>query len=478
MEDMNYRVKNDSIIDADTGEIIADTSPKFLGWTRKEYEQSNIKYLVAQEATTLRDDILEVIIANPENYLIEEKYDGHRGVSQFTEEAIRVFSRNISKKTDWFSENTDQLPHIRDFKFPKELLGTVLDSEVLVDVPNCDCRVVQSVTGSLPDKAVKWQEEHEFAYLSVFDILYYKGYLVANLPLWKRKLILANVLEKLDPKIFRFAPIGISNGEKLIRKCSIYLEENNHFKPFKDLKLEPLLDKLYTVEDLVDYYKKTVGQGKEGLMLKPMDGAYLYNRGLNYLKMKPELTFDVVIMGYDDPEYFFEGKTLREGGTWSYWEDAEDDGFYFEEELTAEEANEKGFLAITKYTYMNWIGAVRFGVWVEKHLQYFMDTYGTDYRKVMAKLKKKGLLREGGKHHRLLVEVGKTSGMNEDIRKQLSEDRIGNLDKVIEVKAQRIIDPSTGSLQHPRFSMFRPDKNSESCTFEAHLIAGGIDCEK
>ena len=107
---MNYKVKNNSIIDADTGEIIADTSPKFLGWTRKEYEQSNIKYLIAQEATTLRDDILEVIIANPENYLIEEKYDGHRGVSQFTEEAIRVFSRNVSKKTDWFSENTDQLP--------------------------------------------------------------------------------------------------------------------------------------------------------------------------------------------------------------------------------------------------------------------------------------------------------------------------------------------------------------------------------
>lgn len=478
MKDMNYKVKNDSIIDADTGEIIADTNPKFIGWTRKEYEQSNIKYLVAQEATTLRDDILETIIANPENYLIEEKYDGHRGVSQFTEEAIRVFSRNISKKTDWFSENTDQLPHIRDFKFPKELLGTVLDSEVLVDVPNCDCRVVQSVTGSLPDKAVKWQEEHEFAYLSVFDILYYKGYLVANLPLWKRKLILANVLEKLDPKIFRFAPIGLSNEEKLVRKCSIYLEENNHFKPFKDLKLEPLLDKLYIVEDLVDYYKKTIGQGKEGLMLKPMDGVYLYTRGLNYLKMKPELTFDVVIMGYDDPEHFFEGKTLKEGGTWNYWEDAEDDGFYFEEELTAEEANEKGFLAITKFTYMNWIGAVRFGVWVEKHLQYFMDTYGTDYRKVMAKLKKKGLLREGGKHHRLLVEVGKTSGMNEDIRKQLSEDRVGNLGKVIEVKAQRIIDPNTGSLQHPRFSMFRPDKNSESCTFEAHLIAGGLDYER
>lgn len=476
MKDMNYKVKNNSIIDADTGEIIADTSPKFLGWTRKEYEQSNIKYLIAQEATTLRDDILEVIIANPENYLIEEKYDGHRGVSQFTEEAIRVFSRNISKKTDWFSENTDQLPHIRDFKFPKELLGTVLDSEVLVDVPNCDCRVVQSVTGSLPDKAVKWQEEHEFAYLSVFDILYYKGYLVANLPLWKRKLILANVLEKLDPKIFRFAPIGLSNEEKLVRKCSIYLEENNHFKPFKDLKLEPLLDKLYIVEDLVDYYKKTIGQGKEGLMLKPMDGAYLYTRGLNYLKMKPELTFDVVITGYEDPEHFFEGKTLREGGTWSYWEYADKEGVFIEEELTAEEANEKGFLAITKFTYMNWIGAVTFGVWKYYTWEYLSENFGDIGIETM--LDNGELIDTDVNGGKILIDVGKTSGMNEDIRKKLSENMFENLGSVIEVKAQRIIDPNTGSLQHPRFSMFRPDKNSESCTFEAHLVAGGIDCEK
>lgn len=475
---MNYKVKNNNIINVDTGEIMADASPKYTGWTHEDYEQSNIKYLVAQEATTLSEKMLNEVLNNSSNFLMEEKYDGHRGLSQFTKGAIRIFSRNISKKTNWFSENTDQLPHIRDFKFPKELEGTVLDSEVLVDVPNCDCRVVQSVTGSLPEKAIKWQEDNEFAYLSVFDILYYKGYLVANLPLWKRKLILANVIEKLDSDIFRFAPIGLTNKSELVKTCSMYLKEGNHFKPFKDLKLEPLLNQLYIVNDLVAHYKKTIGEGKEGLMLKPINGVYLYTRGFNYLKMKPELTFDVVIMGYDDPEHFYEGKTLNEGGTWDYWEDTNNDVCFITKELTLEQAEEQGLLAVTKFKAKNWIGAVRFGVWVEKHLQYFMDTYGTEYKKAMDKLKKKGLLRDGGKHHRLLVEVGKTSGMNEDIRKKISENLNENLGKVIEVKAQRIIDPSTGSLQHPRFSMFRPDKNSESCTFEEHLLAGGLEDEK
>lgn len=473
MRSMKFKLKEGNIIDCTTGEIVANTKPKFEGWTYEDYKQSNIKYLIAQEATTLRDNILEEIIANPKSYLIEEKYDGHRGMLQFTDGAIRVFSRNVSKQTNWFSENTDQLPHIRDFNFPKELVGTVIDSEILVDVPNCDCRVVQSITGSLPERAINWQVENSFAYVSAFDILYYKGYLVANLPLWKRKLILANVLEKLEPTIFRFAPIGLSNKEVIVEKCSFYLENNNHFKPFKDLKLEPLLAKLYTVDNLVDYYRKTVGEGKEGLMLKPMEGVYLYNRGLNYLKMKPELTFDVVIMGYDKAEHFFEGKTLREGGTWNYWEERQEQGIFVWEELTLEEAEERGLVAVTKFTAKNWIGAIRFGVWKHFSWDAIYELYGEDYE---VEINNGEIISDeyGGY---VLVEVGKTSGMSDEVRQEISENRVDYLDKVIEVKAQRIIDTETGSLQHPRFSMFRPDKNSESCTFKAHLLAGGIEYE-
>lgn len=469
--DMNYKLKNESIVDTSTGEIIANSNPKFLGWDCKDYEQANIKYLVAQEATTLNDNMLKSILDDPKDYLIEEKYDGHRGLSQFTKEAIRIFSRNVSKKTNWFSENTDQLPHIRDFKFPKELEGTVLDSEVLVDVPNCDCRIVQSVTGSLPDKAIKWQEENGFAYLSVFDILYYKGYLVANLPLWKRKLILANVIKKLDSKIFRFAPIGLTDKDVLIDKCHTYLIKDNHFKPFKDLKLEPLVNQLYVVDNLVDYYKKTIGEGKEGLMLKPANGTYLYTRGLNYLKMKPELTFDVVIIGYDDPEYYYKGKTLDEGGTWDYWEDAEDDGCFIEETLNVEEAQQQGLFAITKFKAKGWIGAIKFGVYKYFTWEELSRQFGDIGIETMLDNGELKPCKDGGV---MLVEVGKTSGMSDEVRQELSKNWFEYLYKVIEVKAQRIIDPKTGSLQHPRFSMFRPDKNDEMCTFKAHLIAGGI----
>ena len=92
-------------------------------------------------------------------------------------------------------------------------------------------------------------------------------------------------------------------------------------------------------------------------------------------------------------------------------------------------------MPVTKFYAKDWIGAVVFGVWKD------------------------------GK----LVEVGRTSGMDEETRQLLSENREEYIGKVIEVEAQGLIDKNKGSLQHPRFICFRPDKSSEMCTFEAHI---------
>ena len=63
---------------------------------------------------------------------VEEKFDGTRGILQFFDNSklnldcvpsdrqgfTRCFSRRVSKKTQWFCENTDSLPHLRDIDIP------------------------------------------------------------------------------------------------------------------------------------------------------------------------------------------------------------------------------------------------------------------------------------------------------------------------------------------------------------------------
>lgn len=458
------------LVAVDTGEVIAYTSPKFQDLTYEDYVEQGLKYLAVQEATALDNVKLQQFIRE-KDLLAEIKFDGHRGMTQLRPEGNRIFSRRIAKETDWYAENTDQLPQIRDLKIPEDLIGTVIDAEVLIDSPECTCRMVQSITGALPSKAISWQLDNKFAHLQVFDILFYKGYRLTAMPLWKRKIFLANVVERINSPFIRLGTM-YTTDDTFIELCEEYVSTGVKFNPFKDVKLDYLKEHVVHVEDFQELYKSVLEQGKEGLMLKTLNGTYEHKRAKNYIKMKPNLTFDVVIMGYIEPEHYFNGKTLDEGGTWDYWEDAEDESLIYTNSFTADEADEKGLLAVTKFYANDWIGAVKFGVYKYFTWEELTKTFGAvgvDTMLINGKLVDESL--EGA---RLLVEVGQTSGMSDATRAIISENKNSYIGTVIEVEAQCIINPQTGSLQHPRFKQFRPDKNAEACKFEDHLIAGGI----
>ena len=468
--DLKIEIKEDMLVDFETGEVIAHIKPKFQGLDYDDYVQANVKYLVAQEATAFNKKKLDELFST-KSVIGEIKFDGHRSITQLREDANRMFSRRVAKETNWFAENTDQIPQIRDLVIPKELVGTILDGEVLVDVPNCTCRTVQSVTGALPETAIKWQLENKFAYLQAFDILFYKGYRLTAMPLWKRKLFLANVVEKINSPFIRLGTI-YATDDSLIKLCKEYIKSGAKFIPFKGLSTNFLESHIEYVEDLGEVYKDVLSQGMEGLMVKPLDGIYEHKRGNNFIKMKPNLTFDVVITGYDEPEHYFEGKTLNEGGTWNYWEDAEDDSIIVEHPYTREQADEEGLIPVTKFYAKEWIGAVKFGVYKYFSWEYLYEEFGDIGVETM--LDNGELINTDTDGGRMLVEVGQTSGMSDDVREKITKSKLEMLGQVIEVKAQCIINPETGSLQHPRFSQFRPDKNSESCTFEDHLKAGEL----
>lgn len=470
VKDLKIIIKEDMLVNAETGEIVAYTKPKFQQLSYEDYVNAKVKYLVAQEATALNNSKLNNLLAT-EPVIGEIKFDGHRGITQLGLDANRLFSRRIAKETSWFAENTDQLPQLRDLIIPKELIGTILDGEILVDVPNCTCRTVQSVTGALPETAISWQLENKFAYLQAFDILFYKGYRITAMPLWKRKLFLANVVEEINSPFVRLGTM-YATDDTLINLCKDYVNSKVKFLPFKELTTEFLEEHIEYVDDLKSVYKEVLSQGMEGLMIKPLNGIYEHKRGNNYIKMKPNLTFDVVIMGYDDPEHYFEGKTLDEGGTWNYWEDAEDDSVIVEHPYTGEQADDEGLIPVTKFYANDWIGAVKFGVYKFFTWDSLHEQFGDNGIEIM--LDNGELIDTNAEGGRILVEVGQTSGMSDEVRDKISKNTLKMLGDVIEVKAQCIINPETGSLQHPRFSQFRPDKNSEACTFEDHLKAGEL----
>lgn len=401
----NIIVDKGSIINKDTGEILGVTSPKFSNWDYVKYlEEFNktkeVRFLEPMTAQELDEDKLQKHLA--ENRVVgEQKFDGHRGLVFITSKGNRIFSRRVSKQTGWYAENTDCMPHIRDIVVSEDLYGTVIDGEILLPIENCSCRQVQSVTGALPETAIKYQLENGFAYLSAFDILYYKGINIQKMPLWKRKVYLWK------------AVLGIKSD--FIRMCTLYC--NQETMDYLKLKWkeygadQELIDSLVLVHDFEQQFREFLKEGKEGLIIKDIEGIYEQKRSKAFVKMKAHKTYDVVIMGYEEPTREYTGKELD---TWEFYE---------------------GDTPVTKYYYNNWIGAVIFGVWKD------------------------------GK----LIEVGRTSGMDEETRRLLSENREKYLGQVIEVEAQGIINKDTGSLQHPRFIQFRPDKSSEMCTFEAHI---------
>lgn len=463
------RIQGNDILDTETGEILGSTKPKFSGWKYtdyvKEFETNKqLRFLEPMTAQELDHDALEAYIAN-NTTVAEEKFDGHRGLIFFTEKGNRMFSRRVSKETGWLSENTDQMPHIRDIKVSPEFYGTVIDGEVLLPVKNCSCREVQSVTGALPETAIKNQLEKGFAFMRAFDILYYKGVNVQAMPYWKRKIYLWKLIcETKSP---------------FIEMCSIYCSQETLEllrELWGDEGKNGLLEVLNPVEDYDSLFRSFLKQGKEGLIIKDIYARYEQKRTKSFVKMKAHQTYDVVIMGYEEPTSVVdlkEKKTKEED--WLYWESFEKD-IFTDGKPTGWDEDE--IYPVTKFYAMGWIGAIKFGVWKDYDLHELISLgYSGEY---FDELERKGIIKCKGKvgqstDYKMLVEVGQTSGLDEATRKLISENKQDFLGRVIEVEAQRIINKTTGSLQHPRFIGFRDDKDSEQCTFNDHIRKYGED---
>lgn len=450
------------IVDQSTGEVYA---PKFLDYTCPEdYLKDNVLGVEPMTAKEyLNQEELDKML-DSQDFIAEEKLDGTRCTMHLLEGANRLFSRRISKKTDWYAENTDSVPHLRDLEVPSEFYGTILDGEMRID--GKEFKEVSSTLNCKYDEAILRQTELGYISLHVFDIIYFKGVYVAKLPLIKRKELIKQVVNAID---FKYVQEEKYTDDLMWKRVTPtireYLERDETEFANKYPELYGCLCFAFRPEEIVKGVKEMIAlpkrawyeyillHGGEGLMLKDKQGTYKHTRGREYTKWKKFDTWDVVILAFLEPTRDYTGKELNNpDATWDYWYDAEDDSRIVEGTITMRDADEQGLLPCTKHYAMDWIGTIQFGVEITAP--------------ELEKWKKTNPNKEPELIGRHLV-VGECSGMNEETREYMTNNRDELIHSVIEVGANELL--KTGKLRHPRYIRMRPDKSPEMCDWASHI---------
>ena len=436
---------------------------KFSHYKREDYEAEGvipIDPMCAKEP--LNDKELEEMLTS-QFFYAEEKLDGVRATLHIREEGNRIFSRRISKKTDWFAEKSDNVPHIRDLKVDHEFYGTILDGELRIE--GGDFKDISSIMNCLPQEAIKRQETLGKVVLHAFDIIYYKGIYVAKMPLWKRKKLLSHMVEQLNcPYIVEELFISQSIQQPFTQALKDdYLNEKDMLREKYPNLYECLENTLPNSTVLTmnkkQWYEYIVYNGGEGLMLKNINGTYKHQRCREYTKLKKFETWDCVVYGYTEPTEEYTGDHLE---TWQYW------GMYrqghLEEIIEGEEpmpwTRDHHVEPVTKHFAKGWIGTIQLGIIVTNE----------ELEKWEKANKKKAEFRpiEGGQLN--LMYIGECGGFTESVREEISKNKDKYMLQVLEVKGHEV-SKKTGGIRHPRFLRWREDKGNLECTWKDHIRA-------
>ena len=455
--------------DKQTGEdiIIEEMFPSELWDCPEAFKISGIRGYEPMTAKELEtEDKQDEALADTNN-ILEEKFDGTRALVYFlSQEDIehnelgfcRVFSRRISKKTGFYVENSDSLPHIREIDVP-DLAGTILDGEMFID--GLPFKEVSSTLNCLWDKAIDRQIEKGFITLHAFDILFYKGIDLRKMPLERRKVYLRLAIEEANSpyiKEVEYFECGntiphtnvnteiskrFNNDHGDIIKFLEYLEDNKETYPH-------LYECWSNGRGLITpraYYELIVSTGGEGLIVKPKKGQYHHKRGWEYSKIKKFLTRELVVIGFDEPTREYTGKDLK---NWGFWERNSDhkkvQGNYYNDR--------NNYTPVTKYYFYDQVGTMRLGVVITNE----------EYESI-PKNKRDVLTSIDGKQ---LMQVCDCSGYDDGERLYFTRNKNSIIGSVVEVKCNELFRDS-GKMRHPRYMRQRFDKSLEQCIWSDHI---------
>lgn len=475
-------------------------------WNSKEaYDFAHIKGYEPMTAKEIEgDENLDKEFNNPDN-IIEEKFDGTRGVLHFLSQKdidgtevgyTRLFSRRISKKTGFYAENTDSVPHLRDINVP-ELADTIIDGELFIN--GQPFKEVSSTLNCLWDKAVDRQLEKGFISFHAFDIIKYKGIDLRRMPLIRRKKYLEYVIQEANSPFIELVPYYTCGKDMSVHAYEILNTKLEDYS--EDIFIEQVVDQKETFKDLYNcvrynlpmtpkaFYEFIVSIGGEGVIIKSKEGKYHHKRGREYQKIKKFLTREVIIMGFTEPTDLYTGKFPKD--CWEYWVDKEDNRMKvnWAKGQSAKGLLDRGYTPVTRFHYYKLIGNIRYGVVITE-----------EEKKKLPKSKKfniETLEVDGVK--REVLEVGDCAGFDDDMRNTFSfswihkesgelvtvppneEENNPHITKsdewekysfigdVVEVKANEIF-KDTGKLRHPRFLRMRYDKDASQCVWKDHIL--------
>jgi bifunctional non-homologous end joining protein LigD len=180
------------------------------------------------------------------DWIYEVKWDGYRAVAEIRDDGVSLYSRNLISFDKKFSPIVNSLRKLR--------FDAVLDGEIVVvdDQGRPDFEMLQHYQDS--------RSGHLLYY--VFDLLYFRGHDLTDLPLLRRKELLKKILPA-TPKI-RFSDHVWKEG--------------------------------------VLFYNAAKEKGLEGIIAKHSQSVYeVGRRSRQWLKVKTQLAQEAVIAGFTEP---------------------------------------------------------------------------------------------------------------------------------------------------------------------------------
>lgn len=399
-------------------------------------------------------------------YYLEEKFDGTRALVYFLSNEnggyCRVFSRRISKKTNFYVENTDSLPQIRDINVP-DLAGTILDGEMFID--GLPFKEVSSTLNCLWDKAIDRQIEKGFVSLHAFDILFYHGVDLRNMPLERRKVYLNLAIEECGSKYIEsvdfftcgnlFCADFSTELSKRVNSQDVdqfYDEVSERREVYPNLYRCIFNGSAFTPRA---YYELIVATGGEGLIVKSMKGKYHHKRGWEYSKIKKFLTRELIVIGFSEPTKEYTGKNKRK---WAFWVDRDGNrhvgNFYGDSEYTP----------VTQHYFNKQVGNLLLGVLITKDEYSSIPKNKRDLVYIPSDL----FLSESLDDTHYVMFVCECAGFDDSTREYFTANRDSLVGSVVEVKANELFRDS-GKMRHPRYLRIREDKEPERCTWSDHV---------
>lgn len=442
----------------------------FEHYTAEDYEKAGIIGYEPMTAKEVMENKLDSLLTD-DTVICERKLDGVRiqlRVFNSTKEVpyphCRLFSRNISLKTGFYSERTDNFPHFRDYG-KAELANTILDGELLV--PNVPFSETSAVVLSLPEESISKQKEVGKPVFNAFDILFYRGKDLRSTPLIERKGYLEEAVRELSNNYVVVNPwyqndvvlYFTKSGYQSILEKSRWLSDNLLYHELKNCIYSSLIG--FNVEVHLSFkayfiYITKILNG-EGIMLKDPNSIYEHKRTRAYQKVKKEIDRDVIVIGFTEPTKEYGGKFPK--GYWEYFFDEKSKVvIHAEDSEHTQHLLEMGFIPVTKNFFYNQVGGIEYGVVITE-----------DKARELKALEKKS---KGKKkfdiivmNEMIIVKVGECEGITEEDRAYMTKHKDDLLGTVIEVKGNEIFN-DTGRIRHPRFVRYREDKRAEECTWE------------